>query len=106
MGAFVVVDGRVKSGGKVMGSLVVGVGVKVGRPVVVLLTPVVVLLTPVVVLLIPVVVLLFPVVVLAPEVVLMAAVVLVLPVFGLVGPADVVVRLSTGCWPATCENQE
>lgn len=88
MGAFVVVGGRVKSGGKVMGSLVVGVGVKVGRPVVVL--------DSVVVLLIPVVVLLIPVVVLAPEVVLMAAVVLVLPVFGVVGPADVVVRLSTG----------
>jgi hypothetical protein len=104
MGAFVVVGGRVKSGGKVMGSLVVGVGVKVGRPVVVLAS-VVVLLIPVVLLLIPVVVLLIPVVVLAPEVVLMAAVVLVLPVLGSVGPAEVVVRLSTGCWPATCENQ-
>jgi hypothetical protein len=100
MGGGVVVVGIVKSGGKVMGSLVVGVGVKVERPVVVLI-PVVVLD---VVVLAVVVELMAVEVVLALEVVLVAAV--VLSGFGSVGPMVVVVVLFTGCWPATWANQE
>ena len=73
-----------------MGPLVVVVGVKVERLVVVLATVVVVLAS--------------VVVVLASEVVLITAAV-VLSVFVLVGPADVVVRVSTGWCPANCENQ-
>jgi hypothetical protein len=43
----------------------------------------------------------------APVVVLLALVVVLSGVglVGLVGPAGVVVRLSTGCWPAVCANQ-
>jgi hypothetical protein len=71
----------------------------VDAAVVVLLAVVIVLADVVVELIIVDVVLL-----LAPVVVLLALVV-VLSGVGLVGPAGVVVRLSTGCWPAVCANQ-